>query len=268
MDPIPFPTARPGMLSVLEADLPSRGAVPIGVLLEDPATDRLYVRMRRDFDRWAAPEDAEVLELMAEGLESAARECGASALIHRFEDGWSNALRIRDREPVTVPGFERGVEQLYRRHVQSEIRPYITHVPRFGLAVAAGSFLDNGVVEGQEPESWEEADGRKLTPQHFAARISGRSMEPVIPDGSVCLFRFGVAGSRDGRLVLVQETARQGEGAFTVKRYRSSKIPGPEGGWSHQIIRLEPLNPEFEAWELLPDEDRYRVLAEFLEVLY
>lgn len=268
MDPVPFPTVRPGMLSVLEADLPSRGTVPIGVLLEDPETDRLYVRMRRDFGRWAEPDDAEVLELMAEDLESAARECGAAALIHRFADGWSNALRIRDREAVTVPGFERGVEQLYRRHVQSEIRPYVTHVPRVPLAVAAGAFLDNGVMEVQEAEAWEEVEGRKLTSRDFAARIHGRSMEPEIPDGSVCLFRLGVAGSREGRPVLVRETRRQDEGAFTVKRYRSSKKRNPDGSWSHETIRLEPLNPEFDAFELAPEEDRYQVLAEFLEVLY
>ena len=38
----------------------------------------------------------------------------------------------------------------------------------------------------------------------FVARIAGRSMEPRIPDGSLCVFRAGVTGSREGRLVLVE----------------------------------------------------------------
>ncbi len=38
----------------------------------------------------------------------------------------------------------------------------------------------------------------------FVAEIAGHSMQPTIPDGSLCVFRYGVAGSREGRLVLVE----------------------------------------------------------------
>ena len=54
---------------------------------------------------------------------------------------------------------------------------------------------------------------------------------------------------------------------YTVKRYRSEKVRQPDGEWAHERIRLEPLNPEFEAWDLNPEEDRYRILAEFVQVL-
>ena len=39
--------------------------------------------------------------------------------------------------------------------------------------------------------------------------------------------------------------------------------------WQHESIRLEPLNPDFEAFDLAPDvfESRYRVIAEFVQVL-
>ena len=45
---------------------------------------------------------------------------------------------------------------------------------------------------------------------------------------------------------------------------------GPEcaGSWEHERVRLEPLNPAFEAWDLDPEEDRFRVIAEFVQVLY
>jgi hypothetical protein len=51
-------------------------------------------------------------------------------------------------------------------------------------------------------------------------------MEPLIPDGSWCLFRPCPAGSREGRIVLVQFAslgAGENGGRFTVKKYHSDK---------------------------------------------
>ena len=53
---------------------------------------------------------------------------------------------------------------------------------------------------------------------------------------------------------------------YTVKRYRSIKRASGEE-WQHDCIRLEPLNPEFEAWELEDDPGRFRVIGEFVRVL-
>jgi hypothetical protein len=54
---------------------------------------------------------------------------------------------------------------------------------------------------------------------------------------------------------------------YTVKRYRSEKKQREDGTWEHETIKLEALNPEFESWYLDPQEDRYRILAEFVQVL-
>ena len=91
-------------------------------------------------------------------------------------------------------------------------------------------------------------------------------MEPRIPDGSLCVFEAGVAGSRQGRLVLVESRGEAGGDCYAVKRYQSEKRAAGDS-WEHARIRLEPLNPEFEAWELDAEEDRYRILAEFVEIL-
>ena len=48
-------------------------------------------------------------------------------------------------------------------------------------------------------------------------------MEPRIPDGSLCVFRHGVTGSRQGRLVLVENLETAGNNRYTVKRYESTK---------------------------------------------
>ena len=82
------------------------------------------------------------------------------------------------------------------------------------------------------------------------------------------MFRAGVVGSRQGRLVLVENFAESDEGGerYTVKRYRSRKRAGPDGGWEHEQIVMEPLNPDYDAWELR-EQDQVRVLAEFVQVL-
>src|SRR5882757_5512511 len=96
----------------------------------------------------------------------------------------------------------------------------------------------------------------------FIATIAGQSLEPLIPDGSLCLFRAGVTGSRTGRLVLTEDREAN---AYAVKRYHSEKSKGEE--WRHERIRLESINPGYPSWDLNPDEEKYRIVAEFVCVL-
>jgi phage repressor protein C with HTH and peptisase S24 domain len=144
------------------------------------------------------------------------------------------------------------------------VHPFRTHLPRYSLIAAAGKFLENQEVE---QEDWDEMPAElRLDERMFVARISGKSMEPRIPDGSLCVFMGGtVAGSRQGRLVLVEALGTNDR--YTVKRYTSSKQQNSDESWQHERIRLEPLNPAFEAWDLDPSDDRYRIIAEFVRVL-
>jgi hypothetical protein len=61
------------------------------------------------------------------------------------------------------------------------------------------------------------------------------------------------------RYGITDETAR-----YTVKRYTSEKRE-LDGQWEHTRIRLEPLNPEFEAWDIEPEG--FAVIAEWLSVI-
>jgi phage repressor protein C with HTH and peptisase S24 domain len=256
-------TTHSARYCLLTIELPGQEPVSAGVLLEDPAADRLYVRFRRDWDR-VAPGEAEVLSALEDDLASKAAEMGAAKLLANLEDTLSNTLRVSGRREAMVENFDRALNRLYRQHVRSTEQPFVTHLPRYSLAVAAGDFLENRAVE---PQGWEEAPlGLRLAPEMFVARIVGRSMEPSIPDGSLCVFRRGVTGSRQGRLVLVEELGGGADDRYTVKRYWSEKTPSEEG-WKHDRIILEPLNPEFQAWDLKPEEERYRILAEFVQVL-
>lgn len=257
-------TTQNARYMILTLELPGASRIIAGVLLEDRSTDRLWVRLRRDWDEFA-PEEAEVLAAIEYDLTTKAQEMGATQLLGYLEDTLSNALQVTDRREVVVEDFERALGRLYREHVQATVRPFVTHLPRYSLAVAAGKFLENREVS---EEGWEEAPADlRLTRELFVARIAGRSMEPRIPDGSLCVFRQGVTGSRQGRLVLVERLGGGANDRYTVKRYASEKAQRADGTWSHEKITLEPLNPEFESWTLDPEEERFRVLAEFVRVL-
>jgi len=262
-------------LSILQLEMPGNAPVSAGVLLEDPTNDRLYLRLRRDWDV-IAPAEATILSELESDLAAKSQDLGAARFLGQLQDTLSNVLTISEPREVLVEDFSRAVPRLYRELVHATVRPFVTHLPRYSLAVAAGKFLDNHEVTQQEgDEGWEEAPSElHPTPDMFVARIAGRSMEPRIPNGSLCVFRAGVTGSREGRLVLVEDTSRRGgaNDRHTVKRYHSRKRQRPDGSpgaiWEHEMIRLEPLNPEFEAWELNPEEDRFRIVAEFVQVLY
>jgi SOS-response transcriptional repressor LexA len=257
-------TTQNAQYMILSVEIPGLGKTNAGVLLLDPATDRLWVRLRRDWDQ-LAPDEAEVLSAIEYDLASKAREMGATQLLKYLEDTLSNAVQVTDRREILVDDFERALARLYREQVQSTVRPFVTHLPRYSLAVAAGKFLENQEVSA---DGWEEAPpDLRLTPELFVAKIVGRSMEPRIPDGSLCVFRRGVTGSRQGRLVLVEQMGGGANDRYTVKRYASEKAQREDGSWSHAKITLQPLNPEFEAWTLDPEEEKFRILAEFVRVL-
>ena len=100
-------------------------------------------------------------------------------------------------------------------------------------------------------------------------------MEPLIPDGSLCLFRVDVAGSRGGRILLVQHHAISDPelgGSYTVKKYRSLKVQEADAtddaSWTHTAIQLVPLNEEFQTIWINPDQvEDLRIVAEFIRVL-
>jgi SOS-response transcriptional repressor LexA len=253
---------------VLQAEFPGGGLNPIGLLLEDPTSNQLHLRLRRDLETLAGDEDAEVLLALAQDLKGKAAEMGAAALLRSLEDSLSNAIQITDRQPVQVGNFEWSLNQLFREHVPTSVRKFETHVPVYSLRAAAGKFLENDEIQ---EEGWEEIPAslrRKLDPDLFAAHIAGHSMEPQIPDGSLCLFRANLPGSREGKLVLAQDCANK---AFAIKRYQSEKncddALEEQGSWSHRRIHLISLNPAYDSWYLTAEEDKYRILAEFLTVL-
>jgi SOS-response transcriptional repressor LexA len=257
--------AKSGEYSLLVCDLPGRGVQTIGVLLLDSTTDTLYLRLRRDWESVANDEDAEVLSALEDDLSLESRQRGGTAVLEYLETAASQSVRVTDREAVTVRDFNRTLGELYREHVPAGVLQFRTHLPRYSLAVAAGPFLTN--PEDIQADDWiETPPDLRLDEGMFVARIQGHSMEPRIPDASLCVFQRKVVGSRNGRLVLVRNSELADDNQYTVKRYKSEKIQDEEG-YSQTRIRLESLNPAYPSWDLDEDSEKYQVVAEFVRVL-
>lgn len=151
--------------------------------------------------------------------------------------------------------------------VDNEVVPdadkFSTHAPSYSIRAAAGTF---GSGEAADIAGWLAIDG-PLTKDHFVVTAAGKSMEPLIRDGDLLLFRRYQGGTRQGMIVLAQwvgpEDPETG-GSYAVKRYHRVGERRDEG----LIIELRSENPEYESIRLSPRyEDEVAVLAEFVEVL-
>jgi SOS-response transcriptional repressor LexA len=143
-------------------------------------------------------------------------------------------------------------------------------VPLVPLKASAGAFGDPQHVQDDNWEWTAVETKHRLRPGMFVAQVVGKSMEPTIPDGSYCLFAAPVAGTRQGKTLLVQlrdTTDSESGERYTVKRYESEKTEDGDS-WHHATIALKPLNPDFEPIVLnRADEGQFRVVAELVEVL-
>ncbi len=243
--------------AVLELARPGEPRVTAGVLLID--NDSLAFRLRTDWSEIDLEEDdEEYLQELPDDFTAQIAVRGAQDFLHELESSASNFLIVSDREPAGSAS----VHDLYDRFVDGTVRPFLTHLPVFTLQAAATRFGEDAEVS---ESGWRRVDGIRLTEGMFVAQVVGRSMEPVIPDGSFCVFRSPVVGSREGKRLLIEQFgATETSARYTVKRYSSTKVHDGDS-WEHASIRLHPLNPEFPAFDL--EDGSFRVIAEFVRTL-
>jgi SOS-response transcriptional repressor LexA len=254
-------STHPANLYIVSAEFPGGEEFNIGILLEDIESNQLYVKLRRDWDAIAPDDYYEYLSALESDFRGKAVELGAHEFLDLLTNQLSNALRITDPQRVVAGKFPRTLALLYERHVHPRPLEYQTHLPLYTLRSAAGKFLENDEVEC---ESWVEAPSNlRLTHEMFVAEIQGTSMEPLVHDGDLAVFRFIQPGTRVGKRVLVEERGRGGE-AYTLKLYTRPKgLLRTDRG----AVTLEPLNPDHEAIPLEPDDERYRIIAEFVQTI-
>jgi DUF2075 family protein len=171
----------------------------------------------------------------------------------------------------------------FRRLPMNEVRPFVNCVPLYDLKAAAGRFSDEQqvieVMQGTWVENIQDIDWIELPdafrPRRglFVAQIVGESMNRRIPNGSWCLFKLDLGGSRQGKIVLAQHRdiadADTG-GHYTVKRYESTKKVLSDGTWRHETITLWPdtMSPGYDPLIFNESQgDKVRVIAELVAVL-
>lgn len=160
---------------------------------------------------------------------------------------------LRDYFSKFIPNYKNGKKVVPLE--DNEIVPFVNSIPLYDLKVAAGNFSELQTVKDCQwiglPTS------HKLLDELFACKVIGESMNKLIPNGSICLFKKYSGGSRDGKIVLVQHTNIQdpdfGSG-YTIKEYRSKKNITNDG-WSHESIILKPLSYDPHYNEIIIKED-------------
>ena len=142
------------------------------------------------------------------------------------------------------------------------------YLPIFDLEAACGYF---GSGSEGEPKGWVKVNSIKSNRNMFVSQVFGKSMEPLIPDGSYCLFQANVVGSRNGKVVLVQWNTpidSEAGGKYTVKKYTSKKKYESDDSFQHEEITLLPMNPSFKSINISSSNDsEFMVIAEFIKVI-
>lgn len=143
-------------------------------------------------------------------------------------------------------------------------------IPLYDLYAAAGSFSE---LQSNYTFSQIEVD-EKYTKNgdYFAFKVVGESMNRRIPNGSICIFKKYSGGSRDGKIVLVENRDIQDpdfKAGFTVKTYSSQKSIKEET-WGHDEIVLKPNSYDQKYTDIILNPEQaegMKVIAEFITVL-
>lgn len=143
-------------------------------------------------------------------------------------------------------------------------------VPFYNFYAAAGTFSE--MQSEKDFEFIEVPERYNSSNEYFACRVKGESMNRIIPNNSICLFRKYSGGSRNGKIVLVENLDYQDpdfNSAFTIKTYTSEKEVRPEG-YVHKSIALLPNSFDDSYQKIIIDENngsQMKVHGEFVAIL-
>ena len=143
-------------------------------------------------------------------------------------------------------------------------------IPLYNFYAAAGSFSE---MQFEKDYSFIELPSNiKYNKDYFACKIVGESMNKIIPNGSICLFKLDSGGSRNGKIVLVENIDFQDpdfKSAFTIKTYSSTKEITEEG-WKHTSIVLKANSFDSSYRDIVVNEENasgMRVVGEFVSII-
>lgn len=179
------------------------------------------------------------------------------AAIQRLETGEADvqiSLLYRLANALNVPLIDllkfdyldiRGNQDLIIPY-EGEEKPPKNSVPFYPIEVAAGIF--NNETEAIAPQGWIEIDKKGSLKDYFALQVSGKSMEPTIKSGSICLFKKYTGGSRNGQIMLIQARGMSDPehgGKYVIKRYQRITPISESTDRKNIIVHLLSDNPSF-----------------------
>lgn len=142
-------------------------------------------------------------------------------------------------------------------------------IPLYNFYAAAGTFSE---IQSEKDYTLIEGPENSSNSDYFACRIIGESMNRVIPNGSICLFKPYTGGSRNGKILLIENRDQQDpdfNSAFTIKTYSSEKSVSEET-WGHVSIVLRPNSFDNSYQNIIITEENaaeMRVVGEFIKIL-
>lgn len=196
--------------------------------------------------------------LMTRGIKG----CYVFCCDQNLSEHLKSLLTVEKEE--TVAHSEPRIESVVADNVK-----YVDFLPFYSIKAACGYFGD-----GDEADvlGWIHVDGiGKLNRNMFVVKAIGDSMEPLIHNGDCCVFRANPAGSREGKIVLVQNHTQfdpEYGGRYAIKQYSSEKTYNIDETWQHSKIVLKPLNAKYNP--IILDElasEEFRVVGEFLGII-
>ncbi|WP_407404961.1 DUF3427 domain-containing protein [Chryseobacterium sp.] len=146
----------------------------------------------------------------------------------------------------------------------------ILQIPFYNFYAAAGTFSE--LQSDNEYTLIDAPSYLKNTTDYFACKVVGESMNRIIPNGSICIFKLYNGGSRNGKIVLVENLDKQDidfNSAFTVKTYSSEKIV-TDDNWSHTEIKLLPNSFDESFSPIIISEENaenMKIIGEFISIL-
>ena len=133
--------------------------------------------------------------------------------------------------------------------------PFENSVPLYSLKVAAGEFKFNESLP--EEKFILVPNGVKITQDHFACKIIGNSMNKIVQDGQIALFKRYAGGSRNGLMVIAEYYDHQDfdyGSCYTFKEYYSQKTVNEES-WQHEKIILKPKSFDASYQDIVIDQN-------------
>ncbi|MFT5216838.1 MAG: SOS-response transcriptional repressor LexA [Glaciecola sp.] len=180
------------------------------------------------------------------------------------KDDLYNYITAVNREKLPQNNIKPELQLLEKEEKTSQFR-----VPLYDFYAAAGTFSE--MQDGKE-YNLKSVPERFATEDYFACRVIGESMNKIISNNSICLFKKYFAGSRSGKILLVENKDSYDpdfNSAFTVKTYSSEKTVSEEG-WQHNSIILKPNSFDKGFKNIIIDEENsneMRIIGEFITVL-